>query len=388
MEYLYHTVECENIKNAYTEHDNVDFNLNFPGRALVCGSVRLEGDLIVKYDGTNTNDGTKRVAIDHLIGANAFVGGCVTQFQTGGIIENATELPRYCKMVACGNNTAIDMLEGKHCCELRSPDKKISEKLLMPRYPSDIGGGNASEHLGSGFGELGQNGILEINPDFSIKPKICLNSVASPNSLLNYSSCGEIKLSFNLARNLEALYGEDATSAVSYEIHNIEVCFTSVPEPSSQSALVLRTNMCLKSNLNSELSNHSSRVPAICDSMSASFVSLDREVSQFHKNTTLEKPPNVSNVKFMFNDSTSSYITYELRNNLEILDEGIKSLSKGSHSSVRPDLLSANESYIIGLDFGEPIDLSKQKFNIQIQSEVTSTNSMLMFQYYHSLVSI
>ena len=146
--------------------------------------------------------------------------------------------------------------------------------------------------------------------------------------------------------------------------------------------------MCLKSNLNSELSNHSSRVPAICDSMSASFISLDREVSQFHKNTTLEKPPNVSNVKFMFNDSTSSYITYELRNNLEILDEGIKSLSKGSHSSVRPDLLSANESYIIGLDFGEPIDLSKQKFNIQIQSEVTSTNSMLMFQYYHSLVSI
>jgi len=391
MEYLYHTVECENIKSTYGEHDNVDFNLNFPNRALVCGSVRLEGELEILYDGTNPLEGTQRVQVDHMIGANAFIGGCVTQFQNQGIIENATELGRWCKMQAAGQHSESDMMEGRHACELRTPDKILSNYALTPRVPSDMGGGaDAATHGGGAYAadSDGGNAVLIIDPDFSIKPKICLNAVASPtNSLLSYQASGEIKLSFNLARNLEALYGLSATAGVKYSLKNLEVCFTSVPDSGPQ-PLVLRTNMCLKSNINSQLSNHSSRVPAICDSMSASFLTLDREVSQFFKNTALEKPPNVSNVKFMFNDSTSSYITYELRNNIEIIEEGVKALSKGSHSSIRPDLLGANESYVLGLDFGEALDLSKQKFNIQIESEVSSGSPMLMFSYFHSLVTV
>ena len=392
MDYRYHTVEAENLKSAgYGENESLDFNLNFPGRALVCGSVRLEAEVEIYPDGTSLNDSTKAVHCDHMIGAHAFVGSCVTTFQQQGIVENATELPRYAKMVTVGTNTDQDMNQAKYVCELRSSDKMVQQKVLMPRYPADIGGGAAgdgvSQHQGTGFGELAENGGLELRADFSIKPVICLNGVASQNSLLNYNTSGEIKLSFNLARNLEALYGEDLAAAGKYLLKNVEVCYTSVPEEPTQAPITMRTSLCLKSNMNSSLSNHSARVPAICDAMSASYIQLGREFSRFHNNTALEMPPNVSNLKFMFNDSTSSYITYELRNRLEIIDQGLKALSIGSHHNVRGDLLSANESYVTGIALEKPLDLSRQKFNIQIDSEVDSSNPYLKFMYFHSLLS-
>ena len=401
IDYRYHSVECENIKAAgYGEHENVDFNLNFPGRSIVCGSIRLEGELEIYPTGIGNakSNGTSRISIDHMIGAHAFVGGCVTSFQNQGIVENATELPRYAKMVTTGTATDQDMNEGKYVCELRSSDRIISERVIMPRVVSDYGGGatgtTAAQHQGSAFIDPAQALVtaaaaqLIENPDFSIKPVIGLNNIASENTLLNYSTCGEIKLSFNLARNLEALYGADVASTSVYRLKNVEVCYTSVPEQTQQAPISMRTSLCLKSNMNSQLSNHSARVPAICDSMSMSFIRLNREVSQFHNNTALEKPTNISNVKYMFNDSTSSYVSYELRNRIEILHYGSKALSLGSHNNIRTDLLSANESFVAGLDFGEVIDLKNQKFNVQIDSGIVSSDPFLVFQYYQSLISL
>tara|TARA_R110002096_G_scaffold84376_1_gene194816 strand:- start:260 stop:1456 length:1197 start_codon:yes stop_codon:yes gene_type:complete len=395
IDYRYHSVECENIKAAYTEHDNVDFNLNFTGRSLVCGSIRLEGEVdIFPAGGTTLNTGAQRVRVDHMIGAHAFISSCVTTFQNQGIIENATELPRYAKMVTCGTASAGDMMEAKYVCELRSSDAVISDEVLKPQCPSDVGGGTAgttiTTHQGGGFGSTTPAGAdsLKISPDFSIKPVMALNNLAGSNSLLNYTTTGEIKLSFNLARNLECLYGPDAAANVSYQLKNLSVCYTSVPEQPGQQPLTLRTSLCLKSNMNSQLSNQSARVPAICDSMSVSFIRLGREISNLHNNTALEKPTNIENMKFMFNDSTSNYVTYELRNRFEILHYGIKALSQGSHNNIRGDLLGANDSFVAGLDFGQVVDLSKQKFNIQIDSQISSDDPFLVFSYYHSLVSL
>jgi intracellular sulfur oxidation DsrE/DsrF family protein len=396
MEYLYHTVEAENIRTGYGQHENVDFNLNFPGRAIVCGSVRLEGEVEILPDGNAQNDGTQSAGVDHMIGAHSFIASCVTTFQNSGIIENATELPRFVKMKTTGSATDQDMMAGHNVCELRSPDRIISHKVLMPRYPSDVGGGargnaNVTEHQGSGMASLAQGTVatdLVRLPDFSIKPSICLNGVVSPNSLLNYSTSGEIKLSFNLARNLECLFGEDVATGAKYELKNLEVCFTTIPEPAKQEPLTLRTMMCLKSTVNSAMSNHSSRIPVVADSMSVSFLDKDHEVSQYFSNTALEQPPGITNIKYAFNDSTSSYITYELKNKLEIISEGVKALSSGTHTNIRADLLDTNESFVAGVSFGSPLDLSKQKLNIQLNSLASTTNSYLMFQYYHSMVSM
>lgn len=402
IDYRYHSVECENIKgDGYKENENVDFNLNFTNRALVCGSIRLEGEVEIYPTGTAAARdvlGTRRIAVDHMIGAHSFIHSCVTSFQNQGIVENATELPRYAKMVTAGTARDQDMMDGKYVCELRSPDKILQERVLMPRVVSDYGGGVADNadnaHNGTGFIDPGVNAVqlnltsLIVNPDFSIKPVIGLNTVMSASNTINYSTSGEIKLSFNLARNLEALYGVDVLATTVYVLKNLEVCYTSVPEAPTQAPTSLKTSLCLKSNMNSQLSNHSARVPAICSAVSLSFVRLNREVSARHMNTALEKPTNVSNVKYMFNDSTSSYVTYELKNRPEILHYGAKALSAGSHNNIRSDLLSVNESFVAGLEFGELVDLKNQKFNIQIDTQISSDDPFLMFQYYHSVISV
>ena len=404
LNYLYHSVECDAVNNnGYTEFDTLDFSLDFSNRAMIAGTIRLEGELEVRGTGTAAVLPGARITCDHMIGAHVLVQSCVSQTLNAGVIENITNLPRLAKMKTSATECENDMLNAKYVCELRSPDAKVQEKVIKPRQPQDIGGGGTgvadnTAHIGSGFGLFNNynagGGVFEANaqsrelPDFSFKPQIVFNTPISQSNQINYSTTGTIKLSFNLARVSEALYGADMVSGSSYIIRNPRVCFVSVPEPAKQAPVSLRSSVCLKSNINSQLSNTSNRVPSICDSCSISFMELSRENSLFFNNTELETLPNVDALRFMFNDSTNKYITYELKNTPEIVAEGLKALANGTGShNVRLDKLYANKGYIAGLKFGEAVDLSKQKFNIQVQSGVSNTNPFCMWAYFHSVVS-
>ena len=150
----------------------------------------------------------------------------------------------------------------------------------------------------------------------------------------------------------------------------------------------MRSHICLKSTINSALANVSSKVPAIADSVVISFLTQAREVANQFNNTELEKLPSVTKVRYMFNDSTNKYISYELKHITEMIYEGIKAMNKQNEKTMaRPDLLAANKSFMIGLDFSQPIDLSKQKFNLQIENS-QAINPMLMFAYYSSIISL
>ena len=174
-----------------------------------------------------------------------------------------------------------------------------------------------------------------------------------------------------------------------YRLKNLRVCYVSVPAAPKPQPVNLRATLCLKSNVNSNLSNQSSRVPAICDSVSVSFLDLNHEVSQRFNNVELERPPNIEKMRFMFNDSTSKYISYELKTQPEIVAEGLKALNEGSASNnIRLDTLNANKGFIAGLKFGEQVPLNKQKFNVQIESGIKTVRPFLMFQYFQSLISL
>tara|TARA_R110001632_G_scaffold94782_1_gene200797 strand:+ start:1002 stop:2207 length:1206 start_codon:yes stop_codon:yes gene_type:complete len=398
INYLYHSVEAENVKDNYTEYDTVDYNLDFSNRALVCGSVRLEGDVEILTAAPARLVGGERLSNDSSIGAHHYIASCVTTVQQVGIIENATELPRYAKMSTASSLTNNDMLQAKYVCELRSPADQSQWTIMQPRCPTDLGGGgtgdNINQHRGSGFCSLANytagnfNANVFSDPDFSIKPYIALNRVVGANNILNYTQTGTIKISFNLARNNEVLFGPDMANHT-YRLKNLRVCYVSVPATPKPIPVNLRATLCLKSNVNSNLSNQSSRVPAICDSVSVSFLDLNHEVSQRFNNVELERPPNIEKMRFMFNDSTSKYISYELKTQPEIVAEGLKALNEGSASNnIRLDTLNANKGFIAGLKFGEQVPLNKQKFNVQIESGIKTVRPFLMFQYFQSLISL
>lgn len=404
--YLLHSVECENVRSdGYGEFDSVDFALDFSGRSMIAGSVRLEADYEVLKANTALDPDTSNALRGDLvsnapeIGGHSFCHSWTTSFQKAGLVENLVEYPRYVAMKTAGTMSNNDLLCAEMVAEGRSPHDNIQRKIISPKCPVDLGGGatgvTKDQHRGSSFSQYTQNkasaqvtGNNIVRPDFSLKPLICINNVISQNTLVGYSTSGQIRLSVNLERDNVALYGPGFGNATfTYRLYNMRITFASVPEVPKQ-PLQLKSHICLKSTINSALANVSSKVPAVCNSVSLSFIRQDREVSNLFKNTELAKLPSVDKVRFMFNDSTNKYISYELKNIPEMIKEGTKAMnSGGGKTMVSEALLNANKGFMLGLDFGTPIDLSNQKFNVQVENSV-AIDPHLMFAYYSSILNM
>ena len=93
INYLYHSVEPDAVNNSgYTEFDTIDFTLAFPSRAMVAGSIRVEGELQILNGAADIVDGD-RIAIDHMIGSHSLVQSCVTSTLSSGVLENTLIIP-------------------------------------------------------------------------------------------------------------------------------------------------------------------------------------------------------------------------------------------------------------------------------------------------------
>ena len=389
--YQYHQVMPENVKNSYGEFDNVDFVLTFQNRKIVCNSIRLEGDFVpapasgdLRHDNTNT-----QLIYDGMVGSHAFIDQVQTEFQSMGVVENLQSYARYVKMKAGAMLTEDDLFSSRAVCEMRVGQQQATNCLL--RGP--------------------QTGVLDSNVydadkfarndlDFSMKPSICLNNASSKNGVphLSYRKTGAIRLSIRLARNSNVLFGSDAQNGTalhtaSYTLKNLKVCFISVNDDGrvpKQAPVFLKTKMSIKQSVASSFVNLATKVPAVCNAVSCSFLKQSAENQVVPNTLQTEKPPDITQVQFMFNDSTNEYISFIMKTEVEMLDrylESFKDIDSNDASLVK---LKANKSYGIGLDFGagQYIDLSNQKFNIQIQSAISSSDPYVMFCYFHSIISL
>lgn len=361
--FRYHTVYPENTKSSYGEFDTVDFVVTFENRALVANSMRLESDLNVYSTGTTKLAATDQIYVDPKIGAHSFVSAIQTEFQSRGMVENLQEYPRYVKMVGDTTMTVQDTMNSENTCELRAPSEKVMLSVL--RGPC-----------------LNTRATVDDN-DFSIKPRFCLNSMSAN---LNYTKSGAIRVSVRLGRNAAALYGAGVTADSSYSLKNLRLCFSSAP-PVGSGKVMLRTKLNIKQAINTAFANVATKVPAVCNAVSCSFQRQDQENTNESNNTQTQVLPNVSEVQFLFNDSQSEYITYQIRDREELLLRYIQSFADVGRNSVNLSKLKANESFGIGLPFRDLIDLSNQKFNVQIVSEV-GINPFIMYMYFHSMVEV
>ena len=174
-------------------------------------------------------------------------------------------------------------------------------------------------------------------------------------------------------KNLEVLVGKNVDANYSYNLSNIKVCFRSVPDMNPKASVLMNTTLCLKSSLNSTFSNTSSKVPAVCNAVSVVFLNQNHEYQPNFNNQALEEPPNIS---------------YQIDERVEMIQRGLESLDFKTSANVSLDLLSANKSFILGINFNTDIDLSSQKFNLQMNSDITNANPFLMYQYFHSQMNI
>lgn len=381
----YSQVQPDNNRSTYKPLDVVNFTINNQGRSLVLGSVKLEGKLSVYSTGTTPAVTPQDIRFNENAGVGSFIDGVSVQTAQAGQLENISfDYARYINMVAVASKDVNDSMSSKDICDLKAPTSELTSEYC--------------------YGELTKSTTPETNPiDFSHKLKICLNRQVTGDQI-PFSKSGFMKVSLTLARNSQAFYGTYRTSAVNnmstvnYEMTDLVISYQTVPDAGDAPPAVMRTIVPIKSTLESDFSNVASSVPAKCDSVSISYQFQKREnklvdingSSQVWDNSALNKIPNWKSIQYIFNNSNSEYVSYIIDSEQEALKRAIESLADTGHTQVALDNMDDNQHLIHGLSFGEMVDLSNQKFNVQIEAPdgITSGNAMVIYLYFHSMINV
>ena len=330
---LYHSSQPESIQSGgYVEYNNVDFVINVgEGRSLVKNSVRIVGDIQI----------------------------------------NATQStnPRFAEMIAVGQLYPDDLLNCSNMCELRAINNKTSQVNSVGRITGSDGGAVGVKDM-----------------DFSFKPHCILNRMSGDD--LPMEKSGEIRLTMNLARAISALMGSDQTNAAGYTLKNLECTYVSVPTEDPDSLTIMNSVYNVKSTILSGTTNVSAQVPAICQSVSCTFQAQLNENANVVNNQALETLKGISQVQFLFNDATNQYVTYQITDQNEMLHRYVDSFAPSGHNMVYGDQFRTNSGFGIGLDFNGSVDLSNQRFAVQLISSVDASRPVNIYLYFHSVQSI
>ena len=374
MSFVKHSISPINNRSSYPEFSVVDFNVSAEGRKMVMNSFRLVGKLNAYSTGTTRVIAANDINYDGRVG----VGGVIESIQTeisnlGGVVESFNGYGRYCGMSHDATRTDLDLLNGDSVSELKTPMKTFTKCILQ------------------GEKSLGTTPLIQSN-SFSIKPQFILNTavgIDDPNDLtMSYNKSGNIRISFTLARNFAFLFGADVDNNSSYDLSDLRLEFMSVPEDGKKNQTAHKVKYMVRSSLESGSANVQAQVPAQVNAVSVSFIKTSRENSGRHNNYRREVLPNLTSVQYLFNNSTNKYIQYRIDNSPEWSRRAIESFSDTQHSELTLKDFAGNHSFLLGLNFGEFIDLTNQTFSVQLESGATSTDPYTCFLYFHSVVTV
>ncbi len=378
---LQHVALPNNDTGTWGEYDNIDFVLEYDNRSLITNTVRFECDLqVFEDDGTTRTVAAKDIHLDPKAGGHAIIQSINTSLGNIGNIENLSDYNRLVKMKAEADHTNDDMMNASKVCELRAPDKSIQVLQCCEKCPKILGGG------GDGKAAQAINNVVA-DPDMSLKLEFCLNKVkeGSP-ARIPYSKSGAVRIGIILERNLGVLVGRDVGATSQYNITNPRIRFMTGPDQAPE-PVVLETALSIKQSLDTAFNNLSCNVPAVSDAVSISFLKSSDEYVVNLNNLRLDQPPNVSQVAYMFNDAQNKLVTYQIKHQVEMLSRALESLKSQGSNSLGLTRLSANNGYLLGLNWGNAVSLANQKFNIQLTTGITS-ESYVMFSYFHGQVEI
>lgn len=376
---LYHeTIPENNVNsaNGFQEFNTIDFLISLdPGRALKPNSIRIEYDLQV-FTNLGANPPTRVVATDNLgyenkIGGHAFFSNFRTELpQSAGLIESITEYGRYVNMVASATMPEEHFYSSHFQAEGRGvlvDNGRFGCQAINPRVlPVDQGAGAANgDYTGKAT-----------DARYVIKPLICVNR--SMGGMVSANKHGPIRISVDCARVGDALFGGGLNGAANpgYALKNVKVRYQSVPEPASNPKVLMNTLVGVKTTMNSQFLNFSTRVPLkACNGVVFSAMEQSKEVGRLHNSMALERIPKLDNVQYLFSDATNKYITYKLEDLQTIVERGLDAMSDSGLNNVNATTMKANDGFVAGLGFQQYLDLSKQKFSIQINSSSNNINT-------------
>ena len=350
---LYHQVTPQSEKTTYTQFDQCSFLLSVgTGRSLLPQSVRVLGDIRLNRGADKFGNGGQ--CWDKNIGAGSFIDSISVQTQNQGLLENIQNYARYVAMDSCATLNELDMLNSINMCELKVVNELQSLTLAKGIAPS-----------------LTTGTPVVRDPDFSVKPLCCVNKMSRD---LPFDKSGIVTLQLNLQRDMTAVFGSAQDSNTTYEIRNLRVTYKSIADPKDPSPTEMGVVYNIKSNILSGTASISANVPAVCDSVAISFIQDQHDSVPVYNSYKLENVQGLEEVQYLFNDSTNSLIAYVIRDQTEMVERFLDAISNSSHNQVSQQKWRSNGGFALGLNFEEPVDLSTNRFTMQLGSAATNLN--------------
>lgn len=387
----YHQVVPESSADSYSPFTTVDFSLMTPGRKLLKNSIRVEGKIVARLNTTDpwlpaTYDAASscvtfdsNVKLDNAIGAHCFFDSFSTETQSAGVIENLQNYPRFVSQHARATLAMDDMLSSKLVAEQRGPYEINGNYSLQPVADQawvQVSGTVANEQT-----------TQRSKPSFSIKPMTAFNRMAGGD--YSFDRKGFIRLSMILANNNNALFG--GAGGASYALEELVCRFVTIPDDGADEAMLMRSYVNVVSSMQSTATTISARVPSSqVNSVTMSFAEQSHLQSQEFSSTALESIPLWDSVEYLFANSMQNFITYRIVDRDDALIRGLESLESAGHSQVSAKTLTANKGEIMGLAFEEFVNLSNQKFtiNLVIRDPLITQAPRDVFLYFNSLLQM
>lgn len=366
---IYHEARPMNDSSAFGEFESIDWEIEDVGRKLMKNSIYVEADLEV-FSSTNVVNGTfSRIGLTRDIGFHSLYESWQVEAKSQNI-QNIQHYPRYANIIETGTGNISTCLTPMSQAE----GKQISEE--SSRYVCQL---SSCSH------RTASNVVITKPANTCIKPKICLNSMAGDD--YSFAKNGAIRISTNLARNGSALHGRGVGSTSSYRLTNVRLKYMTIPDDGKQGAMMMNSVVSVKQSMNSQQSNLSVKVPAQAVSgVVVTYISQANETGLATDSYKLEKLPLVDEIQYLFSDSQSQYISYNVTDQQDMIKLGVNALSSaGIKVKANSFKTNGDEGVLHGLDFQQSIDLSRQKFGLNLRSSSDKLNSNPFSIYMHFL---
>ena len=364
MSFSYNVTEPQNAKNAYFENDVCDFMIqDTADRDLVANSIVLSFDLLVE-EPSGARALNKQIFFNNNAGAHCFIDSCNVSTSLGQA-EHISEYARMVAMFEVASKADNDTFNTSDACEMISSSQDQSTAYCEGQISAGTGGA-----------------AIASDCDVVLKPRCVLNKMSAN---LPFSRVGYVKLSITLAKVLDALFTNETSPTMKYEISNLKCRYKTAPTQNQK--VVMRSIIGLKTSINSSNANISAKVPGVCNSVSCIFL---KQADEAVSNKDGQKMDTISldSVNFLFNSNLNKHITYDLTDRGAILQNFVESIGDTGHNRVHANRWKAN-FFGIGLNWNQMVDLTNQKFNIQLKtSNVSNSNPYLVNMYFHSIISL
>lgn len=366
---IYHEARAMNDSSSFGEFESIDWEIEDVGRKLLKNSIYVEADLQVNSSAGVFNPTFSRIGLTRDIGYHSF-------FESWGVeaksqnIQNIQHYPRYCNIIETGNGNISSVLTPMSQAE----GKQISEEASRYACQSST----CSHRTASGV-------VLLKPTNICIKPKICLNSMAGDD--YSFAKNGAIRITTNLARNGSALHGRGVSATTSYTLSNVRLKYMTIPDDGRQTAMMMNSVVSVKQSINSQQANLSVKVPAQAVSgVVVTYIQQANEVGLDTDSHKLEKLPLLDEIQYLFSDSQAKYISYNVTDQQDMVKMGVEALSSAGIKVKANSFTNAGDEGVVhGLDFQQSIDLSRQKFGLNLRSSSDKMNANPRSVYMHFL---